>query len=590
MDIPISFSSSCKTSHPIKNILIRHSCSNQIRFSNDTDQYPENLYILKYFPKYEKSLILQGSCRNALLSRVKRIKKVKRFTGYLKDNFQQSIRLHVLTNNQKEIEEIPQIYANKFHEGLSQAFLNRQKLKLFLNLKTLRITSPMTDFDNFGSLVQYIGNMKNLKSLKIILTDENYNWAMWVIEKVNKVPTLLHRLETLSLEAKTYGRDLEELFQNNDFLSHLTGLKLDVKFDPIICTIPETCQNLRSLSINFQFSLYHKSSGFVQFLTGIQSLAYLRNLEFTWPRYMKNFWSHFKPQPSIRSLKLQLETSDLIREGLFAENVDLLGHWEEIKELDTLEFSNSHFNDEQEIVLMKLFVTNVLKKINKLRSFKCSSRVGFSEDVSLEYEPFLVEEVPHLYEGLEKFEYSLAVWPLSGTPKFDLEIMKPFRTLKEFKLEGDGVAYENIHKAVSLLEKNQKEGEDLTFELKLTESNDPLSSDWLRETLMGIQKVKRRESCLKTTIEMAFKTGPFVDLLDELCDAIQSVNTVQGLVICLNFEDINDFSPLPVEEVKKVLNKYSAMRNIRVSLSNGTAGLEFIKLEKEKEQFFMKTY
>jgi len=101
----------------------------------------------------------------------------------------------------------------------------------------------MSDLDNFWSfkesLVEYLGNMKSLKGIKIMITTHNYNWVKWVLEKLNKMTRLLSRLENLSFDVSTGHMGLQELFQNKKIFSHLTGLRLLVNFDPMFCSISE---------------------------------------------------------------------------------------------------------------------------------------------------------------------------------------------------------------------------------------------------------------------------------------------------------------------------------------------------------------
>jgi len=99
--------------HNVKNILIRHACSNQALFEGSSYQHPEKFRILKYFPKYYHNLTLEISSQSPLLSKLKRIKKLKKFTGHLKSNLPQQIWFNLLENNHREIEEIPRIsYSN----------------------------------------------------------------------------------------------------------------------------------------------------------------------------------------------------------------------------------------------------------------------------------------------------------------------------------------------------------------------------------------------------------------------------------------------------------------------------------------------
>ncbi len=56
----------------VKNILVRHSCPFEIR-SSSSYQHPETSYILKYAPKYYKTLTLKATSQIPLVSKVKKI-------------------------------------------------------------------------------------------------------------------------------------------------------------------------------------------------------------------------------------------------------------------------------------------------------------------------------------------------------------------------------------------------------------------------------------------------------------------------------------------------------------------------------------
>jgi len=109
-------------SQKVKNILIRS-------FSKDRqDSSPYNLeasHVLKYSPKYYKSLAIEIRPFSPLLSKIKKIKKLKKFSGRAGASFKeilpQNLWFNLLKNNRKEIEESPQIFPNNFRIKLKRS-------------------------------------------------------------------------------------------------------------------------------------------------------------------------------------------------------------------------------------------------------------------------------------------------------------------------------------------------------------------------------------------------------------------------------------------------------------------------------------
>jgi len=586
----------------VKNILIRHSCHKKVRFASPY-QPPEGSYILKYSPKYYQSLTLQLTLQNALLSKIKKIKKLKAFTGLYKDEIFQKLWLNLLANNRKEIEETPQIEPNKCSIMISASFsikLNTQKMKYFPNVT--RLARPRWDFDYLigyyndvltekGYFAKYLENMRKLKSIEMLIKDENFDEAKWIIAKLDKMSRMLSGLETFSIKIRTRNQNsLKELFQYKNVFSHLTGLDFPDGFHPIFAEIPQRCKNLKSLSLKLK-STKDKNPEIFTLLTSIQKLAGLKSLDFSLPEDAKLFWNHFKPQSSLRYLALEFNASDLMNEN----NKDVGSHWEEIKELEILELKIL-CNTEREITLVRFLTTNILKKIHKLRSLKVL--IGGSFDhLSLKtyYEPFLVEEVPHLYESLERFEYNQ--WNSSKEDvKIDLKMkkMELFRKLKEVKLGGEGICFENMDKIVDLLQENQKEERDYpTLKINIESRT---QSQWLKEPLQKIQKIKRMDRNLKIAINLAFKNDrpgkhwlrndhSLLETLEGSCQDIRTAGTIKGLVICLNLENNDYFGPLPVEDAKRVLKEYAGIRNLNVCLKYPLGSLEYFNTGGEKTQF-----
>jgi len=182
---------------------------------------------------------------------------------------------------------------------------------------------------------------------------------------------LFKRLESLSLDIYAISNNIQELFKNKAFFCHLTGLKLSLRFDPIFAEIPHLCKKLNSFSFNFQSGIDDERPEFRSLLTSMQQLTRLKSLGFSWPTERKNFWSHFKPLPSLEYLLLTVSTHSLINDGFFEKEKleNIVSHWENIKELKTLEFTLS-CSDFKEFSMGKMFMTKVLKKAQSLKTLK----------------------------------------------------------------------------------------------------------------------------------------------------------------------------------------------------------------------------
>ena len=564
----------------VKNILVRSSCSNEVRFDSPY-QHPEAFYLLKYSPKYYKSLTLEVTCKSSLLSKAKKIKKLKRFRGLFKDSLPPKLWFDLLANNRKEIEEMPELICNQSQIRLNKAWksLNIKNLKFFLNVRRLSQSKwkshrMMSDseilFYGKERCLDYLCGLRKLKSLEITVNVSNFTKVKWFLENLNGMSKLLDRLETLRIQVKMRNRNVQELFQNKNVLSHLTDLSLFAAFDPIFVEIPLMCKKLNALSLNFQNDVSERP----EFLSLLASLKQLKSIELSWPGDARGFFNHFKPHNSLRCLILNFN------ERLFEDKSLLEGSsWEEIQELDVLGLSISSQRAE-DMVFVRSFVTMVLKKICKLKTLRFVMRSHM--DPSQTYEPFFVEEVPHLYESLEEFELSLYDCSRDFR-KFDLKMMNPFRKLKVLRLLGNGILYDNLEGAVSLLEENQK-GEDYpVLESTLYLEN---GRDWLRNTLKKISETKRVDRNLKILLEVNFRSRHYVDILEGMYRDFQTAKAIKGLtvhLICFNSESF----PVPVEEVKEFFNRSPKIRNWKVCLDNGSETWEFIKVDGEKEQFFV---
>jgi len=565
-------------------------------------------YLFKYAPKYYKSLTIDIMHYNPLFSKIKNIKRIKRFTGLYKQNLPQKLWLNLLGSTRKDLEEIPFILNNGFDpdDNIFCEKLYLQSTRSFLNitrLDTQKVETHLGDYERFmnpmirDSCIKNLRTLRSLKEFKIFVNSKNFNDIQWLFRKLNRMDTLLKTLDNLKLEIVWKDVPVSEFLQYKNVARCLTSLKFTkilTEFDPNICIIPQACLNLRSLSIGFE-RFFTESLEFPSFLRSVQELPKIISLDLTWSKDLRLFWRYFKPQNSLKYLALNFDASEILSEGLFEmENPlkrDLFKNWEnEIKELENLELKIRWKNPE-DLTASKVFITRMLKKVNRLVSFKCEVDLHVQNIESPdEYELFSVDEVPHLYESLERFEAGVRCFSYLDSHSglmFDSRKMKPFKNLKAIGLTGDELNQVNLEEAILLLQENQKEREYPVLELKVTLD----STEDLRLILEGISKAKRSDKNLKIVLDLCYKvsyTSDEYSCLDECCKAIQDVKPIKGLVISLDFgfsEKTKCLAP-KFSQVGTMMKRYLDIRNLMFSMSYYKARLEYVKIDGEKEQLF----
>jgi len=608
-----------------KNMLIRYNCSTALQ-TNSKYEHPERSYFLRYFPKYYHHLIIETTQKDALLSKIKRIKRLKKFTGLFKQNIPQaSLWLNLLRDTRKTIEEVPILGSTSSRLRVNQLFwrkLYHQNLKSFLNITRVgsqRLVNALIFEDQFMNpmmknlFIHYIKGMRKLKELKISVDLKNFKEIKWLFGKLDKMKGLLCALEHIKLEFIDNGLAISELFQCKNVLHYLTSLKFSwrlTEFDPNICIIPQICPNLTSLSMGLE-RFFTEDPEFIKFLEEVQRLPKLISLQFSWSKDLKLFWSHFKPQSSPRSLNLSFDASEILTQGLFGTDdrdyllemmkskdltrnlfADLIKDWDsDIKELENIEF-NIYCSRLDDVPVASVFITGVLHKVQKLTCFKCQilKQVEWAFN-SVDYEPFVIKSVPHLYESLEKLEIQIESGRLNCRPQlsFDLKKLKVFKNLKAIKLSGEEFSEVNIEEAIILLEDNQKEGGYPLLEL---EGFGVYSKEGLKNMLERISQAKRPDKCLKIQLDLSSQVGmggDEIEYLESFCKVIQESKVIEGLQLELFLSDIDTAKPNELA-VKKILRKYPEMKNVVISLDYFDGLVKCIRVDGEKEQFFVDYY
>jgi len=432
--------------------------------------------------------------------------------------------------------------------------------------------------------IKHLKNLRSLRVLEIYVNKQNSEVAKWILGRLEKMERLLSGLQALKIEIQSPDLKLQEMFQHQRILYYLTGLTfawIITKFDPSVTVIPQACQNLRSLKIGFA-KFFSKSASFGQFLEDIQKLPKLKGLEFNWSQDGKRFMEYLKPQASLRYLKMGFDVSDMAQEVELSEIGELLEHWEEIKELESLEF-NVECVDNEDIVFTKDFITGIMKKILKLRTFKRKVYpVEVPKGEAGKYEPFVIEQVPHLYGSLERVTAGIYhPEAQEASVSCDLGMMRPFKRLKKVKVFGNMLSFENVEDVIELMEENSA-----SSVLKI---GGVYAKNRLREMLDRIEKVKRKERNLKIKIDLSLPVGygkSELNYLEGFCSVMKYRKTIDGLVICLNMFEMDRSEP-NVEGVKQVLRAYPMVRNFMLRMDYLDGTLEYMKIDGRGEQLFV---
>jgi len=583
----------------VRNVLVRYGGSKKVRsdcLADKNYQHPENAYLVKYSPKYYQNLALVMKPGNFLTSKIKRIKKLKRFSGNFNDRLPQANWSKILANSRKEIEEIPQTHLSQAHRFfLAEATL--RAVKFFLKITKLQLpTYKCQEFKSkqylaiWEAFLKHSRNMRSLKILEIDTHGPNFDVLKQLLKKLNRMTGLLGKLEVLKCPLRCDAP--QNIFlQNQKTFSHLTNLHyvlVPSKLSQINQAIPQICKNLNSFSFKFD-TLSHSDPNaaglpqFPNFITTIQELPKLRSISIQWSGSCPhNFWSNFVPPASLKRFKLHFEAQDM-KKVVFQvspthECVSFFDHWKEIKELDALEFCIS-CRDGDDMLFTKSFITAMLKKVSRLTSFQCRIDLAYEEG-TWRYEPFYIEEVSHLYEYLKKFKVIFN--PFESLVRFDFGFLKPFKNLKEIDFKGSPCYLVNIGDAIRLLEGNMKNGEFSTLKLDKLRID---SKEELRSLLKKISKAKETQTNLKIILAFGFIIQAGDDeilYLDQFCQVIEAY-IINGLEISLDMR-YQDYCDCNVDEVKRVLEKYPGLKNFVVEIHYNQAMLQFIKRDGEKEQ------
>jgi len=504
--------SSLKEPHrQIDSILTRYSCHKELKADEEL-QHPEKAYLLKYFLKYYSHLTVRAAHESPLFLKIKRIKKLQKFTVDFEKKVPEGLCQTLLGNHRKSMKEIPQIIYKQSQIRENQSFWIRLalwKIKSFPSIKRLIFPKrKVEDSDDFllirKSFLRYLRNMRRLKTLDFFLRDTSNEGVKWMLKKLDGMDRFLGRLETVRVEISDDRVNLKELFKNKTLMAHLTDLKFSfemMEFDSSLMEVPATCEKLEFFEMSLESYSHSDRTKLEDFWTCMQKLPQLRSLKLD--SSLLPFGS-FRPKPSRPFSKHKWNLPEQLPKRwkmLCWSRIDS----KIVNELDEVEFSLS-CHDFNTLDLFKMFIGMVLQKAQKLCSFKCSisaNLYGQAGDPTSAGLPFSVEYVSHLYDRLERFESTIqnSSFPYESFLKFDLKKLKAFKNLKIIKLDGYEMDGEGIGGLVSLLQENQKEGEYPVLQLKLRPRG---GEDWLRDTMQRIRETKRTDKNLKMFMDLRF--------------------------------------------------------------------------------------
>jgi len=568
-------------------MLVRYCGRHKIRRDCLVDKdylHPENAYLVKYFPKYYKGLALVIKPQHSLLSKIKRIKKLKGFTGNFNRQIPQVEWFKILANSRKEVEEFPQIDFQQTSR-FSWAKATLKTMKFFFQMTKLQIPTEKSGLFGHEKFLfiwkpfsKHLRNMRRLKTLKINASVYDSDILRSFLNKLKGMPKLLAKFGVLE--------------------SPLFFAAIQPEISSICKDVPQIAQNLKSLSLeaveneSIRTGLLNCPK-FLDFVTPIQRLSKLQSISLHCSVLCSSdSWPNFIPPASLRNLTLRFNALNMIGAVFELSNPqnaylstavkceNFFDHWKEINELDALRLEVRCENAE-EILFTKDFITAMLKKVSRLSSFTCC--LDLNHQYAWRYEPFEIEKVPHLYEHLKKLKVRFSLDEGQGHVGFDFAFLKPFKNLKEIGFQGYHCCWANLGDAIRLLEGSTKSGGFPTLKLGEVTIYYP---EELKDLLKKISKAKTSGTNLKIRLALEFliEAGKDDDIkyLDQFCEIIES-KPVKGLEILLNIEN-QECSRSLVDEVKRVLGKYSGIRNFMLRIFDGQNTLEYIKRDGEKEQ------
>ena len=555
----------------VKNILIRRCGCKQVEsyyLRPRNSQHPENAFLVKYFPKHYHSLTLMMKPHHSLLSEIKRIKKLKRFDGIFLSRTPQVRCFKILGNNRKEIERVPQILEL---QNFNWAQTTLQAVKFFFNLAYLLLPPFQNYLSSWGALSKHLSNMRKLKIFKINTFGRDTHFLKSLFKKLNRMSRLLQQLEVFKAWLRS-DVPLNLVLQNKNAFAHLTNiyyLSVSPKVSKFGQIIPKICKNLKLFSLTPEEISLFRSRNSIGFMIPVFQIPYLQSISIHWSNsWSGQFWADFIPTVCLRRLKLQLRAEVL--EYVFFD------HWKEITELDVLDLSLFCANY-IEMTKTQDLITKMLKKVSKLASFEC--QIKMKANYVWIYQPFSVEEVPHIYEHMKKSKVNFALF--TG---FDFQFLKYFQNLKEIEFQGTYCFWRNIRDTIISLEGNMKKGEFSTLKLGSVIIR---SQEELKSLLMNIS----RETNLKIILALQFQIRARDDeimYLDQFCEVIES-NPTKGLEISLDIRH-QDSSECNVDEVKRVLDKHSRLKNFVLFIFYNKHILEYFKRDGEKEKLLYDRY
>ena len=298
-------------------------------------------YLLKYFPKYYKNLVINFSLEDwPVISKLKRTKVIENLTlgnirGAWRDEAESFNKLEqrIFRNKRKSVKSLPIAQASRLRTRISTFFPRITSLDLSLLMsgrfeQTWGMKAVFVSRDLERKIWRSYGYFwKGFRCLKHLKMSNTSNYLWLILKEINSSSRLLASLQTLKLSLKFEENPTEtalvrnfllELEKNGHVLSHLSHLNCERFemfhcYDALMGSILSQCPKLVSLSfpIGREAPFYETAEGIYKECKEIRVLEQMKTMEnlrtLSVSAYgIKTLAKHFSVPPSVQKLSLTI--------------------------------------------------------------------------------------------------------------------------------------------------------------------------------------------------------------------------------------------------------------------------------------------
>ena len=398
----------------------------------------QNKIILKFAPKYSRSLRL-GSWKDAkLINALRRIKKADKVNEKSDKGSRQNQWRLILQNKSKTV----QVY--NYDRNLLHGKEALQKYKTFLNVREIFFDMTSRPFSEkegedqthfTRSLLRYLHGMRKIKDVDLELSRET---DPDVLEKLNSMSSFLSSLENLRINCDSDRHKelsiLPRLTKCRHILKAITHLSIEstskVEAGELFECLLEHSKNLASLSLSSSLDSELK------FLKGLKNSEKLEDFQIA----LKNLFSfveNFTPPASLKHITIDsIESSwKETSEKFFSQDLDDLEHsavkdlfendrrltfyfdkWNDLKNLVSLRLFISQ--DSEEVFSILLFLKHLLKNIPTLHTLDlyfqyCYGHYFGGTDLIFQHYQMVDISLSEVFEALQDISKKLKTLKLS---------------------------------------------------------------------------------------------------------------------------------------------------------------------------------